>query len=79
MITTPALIATISTWPDEQLRVCLDPYRGQVYLSVRRWHRDGGAWRPGRSGVSVNVRHLPALSAAFMTAEELARETGAIR
>jgi hypothetical protein len=79
MITTPTLIATIPTWPDEEIRVCLDPYRGQAYISIRRWYRVGDSWRPGRAGVSANARHLPALAAAFRVAEEAAREIGVIR
>jgi hypothetical protein len=75
----PTVIARVPTWPAEEVRVEFRPYRGQVYVHVRRWHRqDGDAWTPG-AGLAVGVRHLPALRRALETAEESAREIGALR
>ena len=56
----------ISEWPinaREILRVRLDVYQGYDIVDLRRWYAiGGGEYRPGRGGLTIAVRHLPALA-----------------
>ena len=73
------LIATIAKNTRETVRVELDEYRGHQLLSVRVWFSDNaGEARPSPKGLSVDVRHLPALRAALDDAEREARTAGLI-
>ena len=60
----------------EELRIGLEPYRGFVYLSARKWWKDAaGAWRPGK-GLSVRASDIPWLRRALEEAEAVALEGG---
>ncbi len=72
----------VAEWPRngrESIRVSLDEYRGRQTIDLRCWWRDDdGNLRPGRSGLTLAVRHLPALADALAKALATARETGII-
>ena len=47
----------------EILRVRLDVYKGRNIIDIRRWFSTGGGeHQPGRAGLTIDVRHLPALA-----------------
>jgi hypothetical protein len=60
----------------ETLPVRLDTYNGQVIVDCRSWYRDAnGELRPGTSGLTLAVRHLPELADAVSAALAHARNT----
>jgi hypothetical protein len=69
----------VSEWPinaRENLRVRLDVYQGREVLDIRRWYAGGGLeHKPGR-GLSISVKHLPALAAALISALSQAEAAG---
>ena len=76
----PDLPVTLAEWPRnsrETVRVRLDLFSGQVVVDCRSWWRDAkGELRPGKSGLTLSVRHLPALAAAVNAALDHARSAG---
>lgn len=57
----------------ETLRVRLDSYQGQAVICCRAWYAGSdGVLKPGRGGLTVSVRHLPALASALAKAMEMA-------
>jgi Transcriptional Coactivator p15 (PC4) len=61
----------------EILRVRFDSYKGHAVICVRAWYADNdGILKPGRGGLTVSVRHLPALASALAKAIEMANATG---
>jgi hypothetical protein len=73
---------TVAEWPRnsrETLRVRLDRYNGQVIVDCRAWWSDtNGELRPGKCGLTLSVRHLPALAEAVATALSTAQDIGLI-
>jgi len=61
----------------EELRVCLEAYRGVTRLHLRRWYRDGDVWKPGK-GLAVTPDAIPWLRAKLAEAEAAALEAGLI-
>lgn len=75
----PALV--IAEWDRnarEIVRVALDQYKGRHTIDVRVWYCDdsGGALKPGRSGITLALKHLPDLSDAMAKALAQARQRG---
>ena len=70
----------IAEWPRnsrEMIRVRLDVFNGRDVVDVRTWYRSAeGEMKPGRSGLTLSVRHLPALAQALTRALVKARELG---
>ena len=62
----------------EVIRFALDQYNGRPTINVRVWYRDdsGGTLKPGRSGITLAVEHLPQLSDAMAKALAQARRLG---
>ena len=61
----------------ETLRVRIDSYEGQAVICCRSWyHASDGNLKPGRGGLTVSIRHLPALASALAKAEETANAAG---
>ena len=61
----------------EMIRVRLDVFNGRDVVDVRTWYRSAeGEMKPGRSGLTLSVRHLPALAQALTRALVKARELG---
>ena len=61
----------------EILRVRFDSYKGHAVICIRAWYADSdGILKPGRGGLTVSVRHLPALESALAKAMEMANAAG---
>ncbi len=72
----------IASWPKnsrETLMVRLDTFKGQAIVDCRAWYEasDGGI-KPGRGGLTLSVRHLPALADAIGKALATATASGLI-
>ena len=59
----------VAEWPKnsrETVRVSLDQYRDRDTIDIRSWWTDAaGKLRPGKSGITLAVRHLPDLAEAI--------------
>jgi hypothetical protein len=68
----PDLPLALAEWPRnerETVRVRLDRYNGHVVVDCRCWWSDAsGELKPGRGGLTLAVRHLPALADAVAAA-----------
>lgn len=74
-ITFPIVIAEWLRNSREVVRVELAEYQGRHVIAVRTWYRsviDGGL-KPGRSGITLSIKHLPEMAGAVSKA--LARAT----
>jgi hypothetical protein len=59
----------------EVVRVALDQYRGCNTIDLRNWFRAAdGELRPTKSGLTLSLKHLPALADALERALAKARE-----
>ena len=71
---------TIAEWAKnsrESIRVRLDQFHGRPTVDIRTWWIDEtGELRPGRAGLTLAVRHVPALAAARADAEVTACKLG---
>lgn len=80
-VANPATLPLVlAEWPrnsHEIVRVALDEYHGRTTIDVRVWYRDRrGALCPARSGITLAVKHLPALAEAIAKASRQALELG---
>ncbi|MEZ5901656.1 MAG: transcriptional coactivator p15/PC4 family protein [Hyphomicrobiaceae bacterium] len=73
---------TIAQWDRnarEVVRVALDQYNGRHTVNARVWYRDAeGGVKPTKTGITLSIKHLPALAAALAEAERSARNLGLI-
>lgn len=60
----------------EVVRVALDLYNGRHTINARVWYHHDGTLKPGKSGMTLSVKHLPALADALRAAVERARDLG---
>jgi hypothetical protein len=78
--TTQEFRVVVAAWArnsHETIQVALDQYQGRDIIDARTWYSDGdGTLRPTRSGLSLAVRHLPALADALTAALLVARKRG---
>jgi hypothetical protein len=73
----PILVTEWSRNQREVIRVSLDTYRGREVVDARVWWRDEqGKWKPGRSGLTLSLKHLPALANGLALALRRARALG---
>ena len=73
----PIVIAEFEKNGRETVRVVLEDYKGTTIIAARVRYRDhADELRPGRSGIGMAVKHLPALADAFSNALVCAREQG---
>ncbi|MBX3492154.1 MAG: transcriptional coactivator p15/PC4 family protein [Parvibaculum sp.] len=77
------LPVTVSEWPKnarETVRVRLDVFHDRATVDVRTWYLDEKTQEtcPGRAGITLAVRHLPALAAGIVQALETARAAGLV-
>jgi Transcriptional Coactivator p15 (PC4) len=72
----PIVIAEWDRNAGEVVRVALDLYKGRHTINVRVWYRDGGEVKPSKSGITLAVRHLPAVADALANALLAAHDTG---
>jgi Transcriptional Coactivator p15 (PC4) len=79
----PKSSITVAEWPrnqQERVRISLDRYRGRDVVSLRTWWKsEDGEDRPGRDGITLDVRHAPKLAKAFKRTEARARKEGMLR
>ena len=76
-----AAVITVAEWAKnerELVRVTLDEFNGRPIVDVRVWYRHAasGEQRPGRQGITMSARHLPALANAVNQALDLAVQQG---
>ena len=71
------IIADLAKNNREIVRVSLGEYEGTPTIGAWRYYRDAsGTMRPGKGGLILGIRHLPALAAALAKALEAARDGG---
>ncbi len=72
----------IAEWPKngrETLRVRIDSFKSQAVICCRAWYpASDGTLKPGRGGLTISIRHLPALTNALAKALETANAAGLI-
>ena len=70
----------IAEWPKnsrETLRVRLDTYKDQPVICCRAWYeRTDGTMKPGHGGLTIGIKHLPALAKAITMALVTAKANG---
>jgi hypothetical protein len=73
---------TVAEWQRngrERIRICLEQYRGRNVVSLRTWYmNEEGKERPGRDGITLDVRHVSKLARGFERAERRAKKRGLI-
>jgi hypothetical protein len=73
---------TIATWPKngrKTLMVRLELYKSHAVIDARNWYVGAnGKLKPGRSGLTLTIKHLPQLADALAKALALATERGLI-
>ncbi len=74
----PIIIAEWDRNAREVMRVALDYYNGRHTINARVWYHDDDGLKPGKTGITLAVKHLPALADALAKAERRARELGLI-
>jgi hypothetical protein len=78
-MTAPTIIAEWAKNSRETVRVSLAQYQGRDTVDVRTWWTsDAGELRPGKSGITLAVRHLPDLASAITQALAEAKARGLI-
>ena len=61
----------------EQIVVSLDEYQGHPVFDIRAWyHSADDSLKPGKTGITLAVKHLPAMADAIAKALDEARELG---
>ena len=80
MSRTGSLPIVIAQWlrkARHTVMVKIDQFNGTVVIDIRDWWTSPtGELRPGPSGITMSVHHLPALAHALTRAEATARELG---
>jgi hypothetical protein len=70
----------IAEWPRnkrEVVRVSLDEYQGRKIIDCRSWwYNDEDELKPGRSGLTLALKHLPNLAQGLADALARARALG---
>jgi Transcriptional Coactivator p15 (PC4) len=76
----PAFLIIIAGWPRnkrEVIRVSLDEYQGRTIIDLRCWwYDDQGELKPGRSGLTLALKHLPTLASGPADASARAEGLG---
>lgn len=70
----PIIIAEFERNAREVVRVALDCYRGAHTIDVRVWYFSGRDLKPGKTGLTLSVRHVDGLADALAKAAGRARE-----
>lgn len=67
----------VSQWQKnsrEVIRITLTRYSGRDIIDIRTWYPDGDTFRPGKSGISVAIKHLQPMAEGLSAALGKARE-----
>ena len=76
----PCLIASWLKNGRETLQVKLDNFKGHAVIDCRAWYAGaGGELKPGRGGLTISVKHLPALASALAKALDVAIKAGLVK
>jgi hypothetical protein len=74
---------TVAEWKRnrrERIRISFDQYCGRDVVSLRSWYMgEDGKERPGRDGITLDIRHVLKLAREFKRAERRARKAGLIK
>ncbi len=74
---------TVAEWERnsrEVVRVGLEHYNGRDTINVRVWYRDDDDMlKPGKTGITLALKHLPAMAAGLAAAMAKAEELGLLR
>jgi Transcriptional Coactivator p15 (PC4) len=63
----------------QTVRITLDRFNNRETIDIRTWWPDDlGNWRPGRGGLTLAVKHLPALVQGLADALQCARALGLV-
>lgn len=65
----------IAQWPRnarETIMVKLGEYQGNPVFDIRTWYDGGDGLKPGRSGITLALKHLPQMAEAVNKALMLA-------
>lgn len=60
----------------EIVRVALDRFNGYHTIDVRTWYHAGDGVKPSKSGITLAIKHLPALADALRRALDAAEGLG---
>jgi hypothetical protein len=78
----PLYPLVVAEWPRnarEVIRVALDQYQGRHTVNVRVWwHDEDGVLKPGKSGITLSLKRLPAMADALGAALVRAIELGLV-
>jgi hypothetical protein len=78
----PAFPIIIAEWQRntrEIVRIALDRFNNRETIDIRAWWQDSeGNWRPGRSGLTLAIKHLPDLADGLANALQRARVLGLV-
>jgi hypothetical protein len=75
--TPPVIIAQWRRNARDTVMVRLSQFNDTTVIDIRNWWMSPtGELRPGLSGITMSVRHLPSLAHALAKAEAAARELG---
>ena len=78
-MTSEIIIAEWKKNDREMLRVRLDSFKDHPIVDCREWYKaSDGTLKPGRAGLTVSIRHLPALATALVEAVKAAEAAGLI-
>ena len=70
----PVIIAEWQRNGRDVVRISLDRFNNRNTIDIRSWWRDSdGTFKPGRSGLTLAVTHLPALADGLADALQRAR------
>jgi len=72
----PIVVAQWARNARDVVRVALKLYLGKHTINARVWYRNGAALKPSESGITLAVKHLPALAEAMGKALDGARDLG---
>jgi hypothetical protein len=76
--TFPIVVAEFERNAREIVRVALDTYNGRYTINVRVWYRDGDQVKPGKTGITLGLKHLPKLASGLGNALSRAKALGLI-
>tara|TARA_R110002094_G_scaffold50337_1_gene62123 strand:- start:100 stop:348 length:249 start_codon:yes stop_codon:yes gene_type:complete len=75
----PVVITRWQRDPRNEVKVQLTEYLGHPLIEARvYWQASEGDTRPSKNGLTIGVRHLPALISALTAAESKARSLNLI-
>lgn len=74
----PLVIAEWDRNSREVVRVDLHEFNGRAVFGARVWYRDGDQLKPTKMGLTLSVKHLPALTDALGKALARAIELGLV-